>query len=348
MANLFAARISLRDCAALCRRLGTALTAGIDIRKVLSREARQGRTLAARRRMTAINEAVNQGEGLAAAVASAGDYFPPLFHEMVEVGEQTGHQGEIFSQLADHYEHQMQLRRNFLASITWPVFQLSIALAVVGFLIWIGAVIGKGAGGAIDFLGFGLTGNRGLAIYLTGVAAVGIVLLMIIRAANRGMIWVRPIQRAIMGVPVLGPALQTLALARLAWSMQLTMNAGMELRRALRLSLKSTGNARFIGATEPIDRAIAAGESIYEAFCRARIFPNDFLDTLQVGEESGSIVESMAHLSRQYREQSRVALAALTMFAGIAIWAMVAVVIIVLIFRLFFFYLGVLNGALNG
>ena len=122
------------------------------------------------------------------------------------------------------------------------------------------------------------------------------------------MIWVRPIQRAIMGVPVLGPALQTLALARLAWSMQLTMNAGMELRRALRLSLKSTGNARFIGATEPIDRAIAAGESIYEAFCRARIFPNDFLDTLQVGEESGSIVESMAHLSRQYREQSRVAL----------------------------------------
>jgi len=351
MANLFTARISLRDCAALCRRLGTALTAGIDIRKVLSREAQQGRTLAMRRRMTAINDAVNQGEGLAPAVAAARDYFPPLFQEMVEVGEHTGHQGEIFSQLADHYEHQIQLRRNFLASITWPIFQLSIALAVVGFLIWIGAEIGKGAGGAgkdIDFLGFGLTGNRGLAIYLSGVAAVAIVLFLVIRAANRGMIWVRPIQLGVMGVPVLGPALQTLALARLAWSMQLTMNAGMELRRALRLSLKSTSNARYIGATEPIDRAIAGGNSIYDAFCRSRCFPNDFLDTLQVGEESGSLVESMAHLSKQYREQSRAALAALTMFAGIAIWAMVAALIIFLIFRLFFFYMGVLNGALSG
>ena len=52
------------------------------------------------------------------------------------------------------------------------------------------------------------------------------------------MMWVRPLQRAVMGVPVLGPALQTLALARIAWSMHLTMNAGMEVRKALRLSLE--------------------------------------------------------------------------------------------------------------
>ena len=69
---------------------------------------------------------------------------------------------------------------------------------------------------------------------------------------------------------------------------------------------------------------------------------------VQVGEQSGTLVETMAHVSNLYREQARSAMATLTMLAGIAIWAMVAVVIIVLIFRLFFFYIGILNGALNG
>ena len=48
---LFSARMSLRKRAALCRRLATALTAGIDIRKVLAREAQQARNAAGRRRL---------------------------------------------------------------------------------------------------------------------------------------------------------------------------------------------------------------------------------------------------------------------------------------------------------
>ncbi len=298
--------------------------------------------------MASINAAVNRGENLAASTAAVGDCFPPLFQEMVEVGEQTGHQGEIFAQLADHYEYQLQLRRNFKAAITWPIFQLLIALSVVGFLIWIGDILGRSAGRPIDFLGLGLTGNRGVAIYASVLAVVGVALFLVVRAANRGMMWVRPLQRAVLGVPVLGPALQTLALARIAWSMHLTMNAGMEVRKALRLSLKSSRNARYIDRADMIDSSITAGDSIYEAFCRANCFPNDFLDSVQVGEQSGTLVETMAHVSNLYREQARSAMATLTMLAGIAIWAMVAALIIVLIFRLFFFYMGILNGALNG
>ena len=47
-------------------------------------------------------------------------------------------------------------------------------------------------------------------------------------------------------IPVLGPALETLALSRLAWAMYLTMNTGMDVRRAMRLSLASTNHARYI------------------------------------------------------------------------------------------------------
>jgi type II secretory pathway component PulF len=140
--------------------------------------------------------------------------------------------------------------------------------------------------------------------------------------------------------------LQTLALARLAWSMHLTMDAGMELRRGLRLSLRSTHSAWYTDQIERIDAGIAGGNSIYEVFCEAACFPPDFLDALQVGEHSGKLAESMALLSRQYQEQARAALATLTMLAGFAVWAAVALLIIALIFRLFMFYLGVINEAM--
>jgi len=340
----FSARMPLKPLAGLCRRLATALTAGIDLRTVWAREAQQARAWTARQRLSLVGRAIDQGESLTDALPSTGDYFPVLFREMVEVGEESGHLGEVFAQLAEHYEGQVQLRRAFLAAIAWPLVQLAIAVVLMGFLIWVLGVIGRMTGTTFDMLGFGLVGERGLAIYVGLLAAVGVVLWVCVRAASRAVVWIRPIQRGVLRVPVLGPALATVALARLAWSMHVTMNAGMAVRRALRLSLRSTRNARYTDHIEEVDAQIARGNSIHAAFCAAGCFPPDFLDALQVGEHSGKLVESMAHLSRQYQDQARAALATLTMLAGFAVWAMVALLIILLIFRIFSFYLGMLKS----
>jgi type IV pilus assembly protein PilC len=265
---------------------------------------------------------------------------------MAEVGDRSGHLGEVFAQLAEHYENQVRLRRNFMAAIAWPMFQLTVAVGVVGLLIWIMGFISEMAGTKVDILGFGLVGNHGLAVYAALVAAVVLLVMIFYRAASRGVLWIRPVRRALLLVPGLGPALRTLALARLSWSMHVTMNAGMELRKGLRLSLRSTRNIRYTDCIEPIDAEIAAGNSIYAAFCRAGCFPRDFLDVLQVGEESGKLVDSLALASRQYQDQARSALATLTTLAGFAVWMLVAAIIIVLIFRLFSFYIGTINEAM--
>jgi type II secretory pathway component PulF len=344
---LFAPRLRLKPLAALCRRSAMALSAGIDLRTVWAREATQARSRAARQRLSAVSQAINRGESLTAALTRTGDFFPPLFCEMTEVGEQSGHLSEVFGQLAEHYETQLQLRRTFLASIAWPLVELALALSVIGLLIWVLGFLREATGTTIDILGFGLLGNAGLAIYLALLATAGAGLFVTIRAASRGVFWTRPIQRGVLRLPVVGPALETLALARMAWSMYLTMNAGMEVRRALRVSLRSTRNARYLDQLEPIDAEIAAGNSIYEAFSAADCFPPEFLETVAVGEQSGRLVESMAHLSRQYHDQARAALSTLATLAGVAVWVVVATFIIALIFRVFSFYLGALKSAMQ-
>ena len=286
---------------------------------------------------------------LADALAATDDFFPSLFREMIELGEQTGHLDAVLAQLADHYQNQIDMRRTFWAAITWPLVQLGLAVLIVGFLIWIMGVIRNATGSrSLDILGFGLVGNRGLAVY------VGIVCwhwrgVLARPAGHQPRDWSGrgPSSAPCCGFRASESPLQTLALARLAWSMHVTMNAGMEVRRALRLSLRSTQNARYTDQIPAIDAEIMAGNSIHEAFCRAGGYPPDFLDTLAVGEQSGKVVESMGLLARQYQDRARAALAVLTIFAGWAVWAAIAILIIALIFRIFSFYLGAINDAMR-
>lgn len=338
-----ASRISTRQLEVFCRRLGMCLEAGIPLRFVIAREVDRAPGGAHRRRIAELSDAIERGASFAEALEFTDDYFPDLFRAMVQVGEETGRLAESLRELADHYEGQLRLRRRFLGAITWPMIELGIAILVIGFLIWILGVIGESTGHTVDVLGFGLVGTRGLVIYLTLVGMVAIGLLTAIRAVQRGLLWTKPIQRLALRLPGIGKPLETIALARLAWALNLTCNAGMDVRKALRLSLQATRNAHFTDQIKPIERQVAAGSSLYDAFCSTKAFPHDFLDSLNAAEQSGMVVEAMARLSRQYQEQAEAALKVLTTLGGVAVWAVIATIIILAIFRLFSFYAGMIR-----
>jgi type IV pilus assembly protein PilC len=343
---IFSPRISTRQLVGLCRRLATAVAAGIDIRTVWAGEAKRAIGTAARSKFLAISEAVNRGASLRESLEAADGFFPPLFCELVQVGDQTGHLDEAFAQLADHYDYQQTLARNFLLSILWPLVELGIAIVVIGVLIWaLGWIAGNRGGEPIDILGLGLVGNQGLAIYATFWVCVICGCFFLYQAIRRGLVWTRPIQHGLIRLPVVGKALESMALARMTWSMQLALNSGMDTRRAIGLSVRSARNAKFTDHLQAIDRQIAAGNSLYEAFLETGACPGSFLDTLQVGEQTGEVVESMGRLSRQYRQEAEAAMKTLGVIGFFATFGVIAALIITMIFRIAGFYIGALNDA---
>ena len=163
--------------------------------------------------------------------------------------------------------------------------------------------------------------------YVTFLGGIAVAFWLVVRAISRGALWIRPIQYFVMDLPGVGKALQTLALARLAWSMHVTMNAGMDVRRALRLSLSST-QRRYTDHIPVIDDEISPGNSLAGRVSQARRLPAEFLDTLAVAEESGRVVESMGILVAAVSRAGQGAIAILTMLAGWAVWFLIAVIIL--------------------
>ncbi len=344
---LFSPRISTRHLAELCQRVATALHAGVDVRTVWRNEARRSQRIAARAKFRAISEAIERGADIREALDATGDYFPELFREIAHVGSQTGHLDEAFAQLGENYEFQLALRRGFLTSIAWPLIELGLAVLIIGFLIWVLGVIGSIRGTTIDILGFGLVGTPGLVKYCTFLAVVAGAVFFLWQAIRRGLAWTRPVQRFLIRLPGLGTAIESLALGRLSWALHLTLNAGMDARRAVALAVKASRNARYTDQMRSIDSWIAQGGSLYEAFDQAMVFPQQFMDVLAVGEQTGMVVESMKKLADQYREKSQAAMKVLAVVGFFLTFALIAAIMIALIFRIFSFYLGTINDAMQ-
>jgi type IV pilus assembly protein PilC len=338
-------RIQLKPLAALCRRLAFATSAGIEDRKIWRDEAARSRG-AMRRELTQVSEDLARGRSISDALARAGDYLPRMFKQIVAIGDESGRLDHAYKRLAEHYEHSLATKRMFLTALAWPMIQLGIALLVIGIVIWISSALDLKdlEGKPLDLFGLGLTGPGGLALYVSLITLAVIVVLLVVEASRRGMLWTRQLQRNLLLLPAIGGAVQTLALARFTWALQLILDTSMDLRKALPLALDATGNDYYRRLGPEVAGNIQRGMSIQSSLADTGAFPGDLLDAIAVGEQTGMLAETMQRQAQEYQRRAATAISVIAQTIGYLIWALVAVLIIMLIFRVFSSYVGMLQG----
>lgn len=340
------AQIGIRPLSQILRRVALSHRAGLDIRTIWEKEANRG-SPAHRQRINSVALQIADGDSLAEAMSACDGYFPTLTCDLVDVGEKTGRLDDVLVGLAEHYENLLDLRRTFLMGVLWPGIELSLAICVIGLLILVMGMIPAGPSGPIDILGFGLVGMSGLVKYMFIVAATIGGVAWVVVALMRGWLGPKPLQLT-MQLPVIGNCLRTSALSRLAWTLSLALDSGLDARRSIRMALQSTQNAYFTSQMGIVDGEIERGNQFHEALRETGLFPDDFLSSLETAEISGTHGESLARLANDYRDRAKATAKMLTVASTFALVGFVFVLIIFLIFRLAMFYIGTIEGALEG
>ncbi|MDA7978523.1 MAG: type II secretion system F family protein [Pirellulales bacterium] len=345
---IFSARAGDKQMASFSRRMATSLSAGLDIHSVVEREAHSHAPRELRQQAQLISDDLrHNGATFGEAVLNTGSYFPPIFRELVQVGDETGHLPETLRRLADNFDTRIHMRRTMIAGCFWPLLQFVIALFVVSLIILIQGFLPSQTGAGIDLLGFGLSGMSGFCIYWAIVCAMAAALYLVARAIMRGLLWTRPLQSLLLKIPVVGTFLESVAMSNLAWAMGLTFNTGLDVRRSIPLSLNATNNALYSEAAPEIADNAASGLSLYDSFRDARVFPGEFLDVLRAGEESGQIPEAMTNFSQRCQETAETLLKRLAIFGGVMVWVLISMLILLVIFRLvmqtFYPYINMIN-----
>ena len=328
---MFSSRLSADDLVVLCRSLRHQLSAGVALLRVLQQQAERGpravRPVAARLLAT-----LSAGEPLSVALDRESAALPPLFLALARLGEETGHFPEVLGELEQYYQLQAQLRRQFLSRAFAPVAQLVLGVLIVAGLIF---VLGLISGSASPLTVFGLGGGAGALAFL-GIAVGAAALLALgwfafLRWSNQRA----SADRLLLRIPALGPCLEALALARFSLALHLTLDSGLSIAKALRLSLQATGNIAFAAVADPVARTLKSGQPLHDALAATGRFPFDFLEIVATAEESGRVPEVMRQQAEHYHEEAGRRMTTLTRVANGLVWLLYAGFMIWMIFRIF-------------
>jgi type IV pilus assembly protein PilC len=344
---LFSTAVPLDALMRFCRLARHGLSAGLPLVDVFRQQARRG-PIPMRAMIAAMSARLEQGDSLEDALKAEGDRLPPLFVSMAVVGEQTGHLPEAFGELERYYELQWSLRKQFISDITWPVIEFTMAVGVIALLLLVLGWIAPPGTRPLDPFGLG-TGPRGATTFLLIVFGILATVFGGYRVLSRSLRQKAAVDRFLLRVPVIGPCLEALALARFCLAARLTFGAGLAVKPALRRSLEATGNAAYPANFEAAAAVLRRGDDLVTVLRACQIFPPEFLDVAANAEEGGRVPEVMEQQAKNYQEEAGHRMKLLTKLAGFGVWLFVAILIIIAIFRIVITaYLEPLNQALRG
>lgn len=339
------AKISMSQMAKLFHRLATTYTAGIDLRAAYALEAKTGNSKY-RANAKEINRQLGEGKSLAESMDHLNGYFPNLAISVVKAGERGGRLEESFARLSQHYTALVSFRNKFLASIAWPLFELTFAILIVGLFIYLCDSLYSAMGmEVIDWFGMGST--------LKNVAAYFVLVLLFFSFAAfvsvgsvRGWFGSVPLRIA-MRIPLIGKTIQCLALSRFAWTLSVAENAGMNAIETAQLALRSTENHYYTSLESVVCHNLQQGHQFYKTFQATGSFPEELITFIKNGEISGELSESMNRASTELQAKAEINLKAISVIGFVLTMLLVGALVLAILIFAMQAYLNILNNAAN-
>ena len=282
-----------------CFELSLVLKAGIPLSEGVSLVAASERDEALRARLHAIAESLEQGESLAAALRASG-LFPSYLTDMCAVGEETGRSEPVLTALSAYYERRASIAKTIRRAVLYPTLLLVVMLFVVVLLVTkvmpIFADVFARLGGSMSpaataILNVGAWLNRwwmipAAVVVLVIAAAVAAVKIPVVREwfAARG------ISRRLA---------QTVASARFASVMAMTMASGLAVEESLAMAESVTDNRAMRGKIAACRKMSESGCNFGEAIGASGVLKPMDAQMLAIGLRTGSGDAVMEEIARR-------------------------------------------------
>jgi type IV pilus assembly protein PilC len=122
----------------------------------------------------------------------------------------------------------------------------------------------------------------------------------------------RAVHRAILRIPIMGPVLQKIAVARFTRTLGTLLGSGVPILDALDIVAKTAGNVIVEEGLLYARARISEGKNMAEPLGEIKVFPGMVVQMVAVGEQTGALDTMLNKIADFYEEEVDVAVAALT------------------------------------
>jgi type IV pilus assembly protein PilC len=318
--------------------------AGIDFSTSFDLLAAQSQSDSFREAIRGVRADVElHGERLWTAMSHRPDDFTDLEVAMVAAGEEAGNRELVFDKLAEFLERDERLRKRLSAVMLYPVIVLCGAAMVVTYLLF----------GVIPqfvhlFQAFDvgplplLVALTRLTAFSTNPVALGIVASVAGMSAFVAQRFLRSadgslaIDRIRTRIPLLGPLVRKLNIARLLRVLATLLEAGVNQLRSLDVAGPVVESPLLTIAVQRARESLESGAaaSLDEAFALAGSFEPLILGFMRVGRHAGDVPHMLSRMADYYEDEAQSMLTALpqvvqsvvTLALGLLVTAIVYIV----------------------
>ncbi|MBG6107942.1 type II secretion system F family protein [Frigoribacterium sp. CG_9.8] len=310
-------RVTLKDLMIMSRQMATMIGCGLSLLRTLSILAEQTESKTLTKILEKVRDDVQTGTSTSDAFAKHADSFPPLMINMIRAGETGGFLEGALVSVANNFEKEVKLRGTIKSAMTYPVIVLIIALlAVAAMLIFIVPVFQK----MFESMGGQLPLPTMLLVYLSQ-SMVFVLPLLGVFAVVFSIWWPRNkntdrVRRKVdpvkLNLPVFGPLLKKIAVARFSRNLSDMIGAGVPILQALDVVGQTSGNWVIENALRRVGESVRQGRSIAAPLAQEPAFPAMVTQMISVGENAGSLEMMLDKIADFYDEEVEAATGQLT------------------------------------
>lgn len=271
------------------------LRAGLDIKRALEALAQQTRSKPMKDALGVVHQGIDQGQTLADSMEGFPHVFNTLFVSFVRVGESTGRLQESLEILAAQLQKEFELRRAVRGGMLYPIVIL-VALFAVGFAMMVFVVprlveVFDGFDVELPLMTRILIRMSDFFQVYWYLVIAGMFLIVI---GIWALLRVKPVKESVLHwllfVPVIGPIMQQINLARFSRNLSSLLSSGVSFIQSLEILGSNTPHPSYARVFQAAETHVKQGKNLSDFLIDfKRLFPPLIANVIRVGEETGEL-----------------------------------------------------------
>ena len=296
-----------------------------------------------------LREEIREGARFSKALAVASPSFDELYSSLVAAGEASGSLPDILRRLVVNLKQLYNLQRRTIGAMIYPIM---VMLAGVVLLFVFSTVLMPSLSKMMAKTGQDLPFITEVLVSFTdfmaawwwlilGIMVVVAVGFRIFISTPAGRQWW---DRYKMNLPAFGPVILGRFYAQFCHTMANLVANGVPLLNSLRLVTRGTPNLYVRGLLDRVVLDVGEGTSLARAMEKTKSFPEQLVDRVAIGEQTGELGKAFSKAAIKYDEDLDVRIARLTTVVPNVMLAFVAVVVGVVAYSVITTIFGSMSG----
>jgi len=301
----FGGKVKDKELTVFTRQIATMINAGLPLVQSLEVLASQQPNKQFKRILTKIREDVEGGSTFAASIKRHPAVFTSLYMSMVEAGEAGGFLDTVLNRLAGYIEKSMALRRKVKGAMIYPATIITVAVAVVIFLLIFVIptfkTLFEGFGAALPLpTRIVLELSRLVRTHVVTVLGAFVGTVFGLRFYYRTEKGKKVIDSLLLRLPIIGQLIRKVSVAKFTRTLGTLVSSGVPILDGLNITARVAGNKVVEEAILKTRSSIAEGKTIADPLGASGIFPPMVVQMISVGEQTGALDSMLAKIADFY------------------------------------------------